>query len=65
MLTETVREIPRVESLVMNQARQSLEGELLITLRPRWFGLIASLFFKDRRHKGRQGFDLMGMCPGQ
>ena len=37
----------------------------LITLRAGEFGLIAGLFFKDRRNKGRNGFQLMAVRPRQ
>lgn len=58
-------EIFGIEALIMDQPRQALRGGLLISLRTGEFGLIACLFFKDCRDKGRDGFDLMGVCPGQ
>src|SRR5262245_24137870 len=49
----------------MNQAGQAFDCRFLIALRAGEFGLIAGLFFKDRRDKGRDGFDLMAVRPRQ
>ncbi|MDX2030716.1 MAG: recombinase family protein [Blastocatellia bacterium] len=58
-------EILGIEALIMDQPRQALRGGLLISLRTSEFGLIACLFFNDRRDKGRDGFDLVTVYPRQ
>ena len=58
-------EIPGIQALVMNEAGQAFDRRFLIALRAGEFGLIAGLFFKDRRDKGRDGFDLMAVRPRQ
>jgi hypothetical protein len=54
-----------IQALVMNEAGQAFDRRFLIALRAGEFGLIAGLFFKDRRDKGRDGFDLMAVRPRQ
>jgi len=49
----------------MNEAGQAFDRRFLIALRAGEFGLIAGLFFKDRRDKGRDGFDLMAVRSRQ
>jgi hypothetical protein len=54
-----------IQALVMNEAGQAFDRRFLIALRAGEFGLIAGLFFKDRRDKGRDGFDLMAVRQRQ
>jgi hypothetical protein len=52
-----------IQTLVMNEPGQAFDRRSLIALRAGEFGLIAGLFFKDRRDKGRDGFELMAVRP--
>lgn len=60
---EPFGKIPGIEALVVNQAGQAFDRRFLATLSAGKFGLIASLFFKYRRDKSRDGFNLDDRAP--
>ena len=62
---EPFGELPGLQTLVMNQTRQAFDRRFLIALSASEFGLIAGLFFNDRRDEGRDGFQLMAVRPWQ
>src|SRR5262245_59640109 len=55
----------RREPLIVNQSREPFAGRFLVALRACQFRLAVGLFVKNRRDEGRQGVELMPMCPGQ
>src|SRR5262249_49943650 len=55
----------RRELLVVNQPRESFASGFLVALRAGEFRLAAGLLVKNRRDEGRQGVELMPVCPGQ
>ena len=61
---EPFGKIHGIQAFVMNQTRQAFDRRFLIALSASEFGLIAGLFFNDRRDEGRDGFQLMAVRPG-
>ena len=60
-----ISQVPRLQALIVQQARQPLRRGFLIAKAARQLSLTAGLLVDNGRHKVPNGFALMAMCPGQ
>jgi hypothetical protein len=60
-----IGQVPRLQALGVQQARQPLRRAFLIAKAASPWGLTAGLLIHDGLHKVPEGFALMAMCPWQ
>ena len=60
-----IGQVPRLQALVVQQARQPLRGGFLLAKATGQLGLTAGLLVNNGLDKVPDGFALMAMCPGQ
>jgi hypothetical protein len=60
-----IGQMPWLQALIVQQARQPLRRGFLIAKAARQLGLAAGLLVDNGLHKVPNGFALMAMCPGQ
>jgi hypothetical protein len=60
-----IGQVPWLQALIVQQARQPLRRGFLIAKAASQLGLTAGLLVNKGLHKVPNGFALMAMCPGQ